>query len=71
MSIAQIRRYFRRCLHLIEAYQLGMPYKLAEFAHKKYQLHPRFPEIDFNLLEAELLDQNQKNKIIKNNKIIK
>ena len=56
VSIAQIRRYFRRCLHLIEAYELGIPHKLAEFAHKKYRSHHKFPEIYFNILQAELLD---------------
>ena len=55
IPLAQIRRYFRRCLHLIEAYHLGMPHKLAVFAHKKYRSHRRFPEINFKLLEIELL----------------
>jgi hypothetical protein len=43
-----IRKYFRRCSHYIQAYSLGLDYKMAKFSHKKYKSHRRIPQ---NMME--------------------
>lgn len=44
VPLSSIRKYARRAMHYIEAYESGLNITLAKFAHKKYKSHRRLPE---------------------------
>jgi hypothetical protein len=44
VSLVSIRKFFRRCSHLIQGYSYGLDYSMSKYAHKKYKSHRRIPQ---------------------------
>ena len=57
VPLASIRRYFRKCWHLMQAYRLGAGFKLAQFMHQKFKTHRSLTEPRLNAIISELLEQ--------------
>ena len=54
VPLSSIRNYFRRAHHLMQAYDQGLSYKLAMFAHKKYKSHRRLPPNQMDAIDDEI-----------------
>ena len=54
VPVSSIRKYFRRAMHLMQAYAEGYSYKLVLYAHKKYTSHRRIPEHQMNAIMEEI-----------------
>lgn len=61
VSVVSIRKFFRRSLHLMQAYTEGYSLKLARYAHQKYKSHRAIPEgiMQEIIAEIELEEQKQ------------
>ncbi|ETV65653.1 hypothetical protein H257_17702 [Aphanomyces astaci] len=44
VSVVSIRKFFRRCSHLIQAYSYGLDYNMSKYAHKQCKSHRRTPQ---------------------------
>ena len=54
VPLSSIRRYFRKTMHLMQAYREGCSYKLAMFAHKKHKTHRKISKQMIDAIVADV-----------------
>lgn len=64
IPIAQTRRYFRRCFHLINAYRYDLGMVMARAMHKQYKSHRRYTEKNIADFTDEFLAEQARKKYV-------